>query len=40
MRGNFYKCGDHTVNPHWGSWAPVDKVDFHVPLLFGDLEIR
>ena len=40
MRGNFYKCGDHTENPHWGSWAPVEKVDFHVPQLFGDLEIR
>ena len=37
MRGNFYKCGDHTDNPHWGSWAPVEKVDFHVPHLFGDL---
>ena len=37
MRGNFYKCGDHTNSPHWGSWAPVEKVDFHVPHLFGDL---
>ena len=37
MRGNFYKCGDHTDSPHWGSWAPVEKVDFHVPHLFGDL---
>ena len=37
MRGNFYKCGDHTASPHWGSWAPVEKVDFHVPHLFGDL---
>ena len=39
MRGNFYKCGDHTDSPHWGSWAPVEKVDFHVPHLFGDLII-
>lgn len=39
MRGNFYKCGDHTENPHWGSWAPVERVDFHVPHLFGDLII-
>lgn len=37
MRGNFYKCGDHTDAPHWGSWAPVEKVDFHVPHLFGDM---
>lgn len=40
MRGNFYKCGDNTVQPHWGSWAPVEKVDFHVPELFGDFEIE
>lgn len=40
MRGNFYKCGDDTANPHWGSWAPIEKVDFHVPKLFGDIEIR
>lgn len=37
MRGNFYKCGDHTDAPHWGSWSPVERVDFHVPHLFGDL---
>lgn len=37
MRGNFYKCGDHTAAPHWGSWSPVEQVDFHVPHLFGDL---
>ncbi len=37
MRGNFYKCGDHTAHPHWGSWAPLERVDFHVPHLFGDL---
>jgi hypothetical protein len=36
MRGNFYKCGDHTASPHWGSWAPVERVDFHVPNLFGE----
>jgi len=39
MRGNFYKCGDHTDAPHWGSWAPIEKVDFHVPRLFGELII-
>jgi hypothetical protein len=40
MRGNFYKCGDDTAHPHWGSWAPIEKVDFHVPQLFGDLQVR
>jgi hypothetical protein len=37
MRGNFYKCGDHTESPHWGSWAEVERVDFHAPHLFGEL---
>ena len=37
MRGNFYKCGDHTEHPHWASWAAVDRVDFHAPHRFGDL---
>ena len=40
MRGNFYKCGDHTASPHWGSWAPVERVDFHVPHLFGEMVVR
>ncbi|MCE5188549.1 MAG: carbohydrate-binding family 9-like protein [Eubacteriales bacterium] len=39
MRGNFYKCGDDTKSPHWGSWAPIEKVDFHAPQCFGDIEI-
>jgi len=39
MRGNFYKCGDRTECPHWGSWAPVERVDFHAPHLFGDLAV-
>lgn len=35
-RGNFYKCGDHTSHPHWGSWAPVDvpRPSFHQPGFF------
>ena len=36
-RGNFYKCGDDGSHPHWGSWAPVDVFDFHVPRCFGTL---
>jgi hypothetical protein len=34
-RGNFYKCGDETSRPHWGAWAPVSAVNFHVPEEFG-----
>ncbi len=37
MKGNFYKCGDYTRQPHWGSWVPVRKLDFHDPECFGDL---
>ena len=40
-QGNFYKCGDRTSHPHWGSWAPVDtpnpsfhQPDFYQPLVF------
>ncbi len=40
-RGNFYKCGDRTSHPHWGSWSPVDtprpsfhQPDFYQPLRF------
>jgi hypothetical protein len=40
MRGNFYKCGDDTESPHWASWAPLERVDFHVPELFGEFVIQ
>ncbi|MEA4869166.1 MAG: carbohydrate-binding family 9-like protein [Christensenella sp.] len=40
MRGNFYKCGDHTEAPHWRSWRPLERVDFHVPSLFGELVVQ
>ena len=35
-RANFYKCGDRTSHPHWGSWAPVGtpRPNFHVPERF------
>jgi hypothetical protein len=38
-KGNFYKCGDHTSHPHWGSWAPVETPapDFHRPEFFAPL---
>ena len=38
-RGNFYKCGDHTSHPHWGTWAPMDTPQrgFHQPAFFQPL---
>jgi hypothetical protein len=37
IRGNFYKCGDETNTPHWGSWHTLGKnpVNFHQPETFG-----
>jgi len=37
MRGNFYKCGDETAVPHYGSWSKVtsDVPDFHRSEDFG-----
>ena len=39
MRGNFYKCGDSTVQPHYYSWNPVEteNPDFHQSAYFGKL---
>lgn len=39
MRANFYKCGDHTAEPHYIAWNPVtqENPDFHVPTFFGTL---
>lgn len=39
LRGNFYKCGDETDAPHYGSWNPVTRVpiDFHCPECFGEI---
>ena len=41
LRGNFYKCGEKTPQPHWGSWAKLsgDTPQLHQPAYFGDLEI-
>jgi hypothetical protein len=38
-RGNLYKCGDATSQPHWLAWAPVNvaQPDFHRPEYFGTL---
>lgn len=39
LRGNFYKCGDLTSEPHYLSWAPVtfERPNFHLPASFGTL---
>lgn len=41
LRANFYKCGDATDMPHYGSWHPIvaEKPDFHRPECFGELVI-
>ena len=38
MKGNFYKCGDETKYPHYGSWNEVisQKPNFHCPEFFGN----
>lgn len=36
-RANFYKCGDKTSHPHWGSWAPLQELNFHRPEDFGEI---
>ncbi len=39
MRANFYKCGDHTVKPHYATWNPVgtQTPDYHRPEFFGEI---
>ncbi len=41
FKGNFYKCGDETAVPHYGSWSRVGTKmpDFHRPEYFGRLVI-
>lgn len=39
-RGNVYKCGDETSHPHWISWAPLERLDFHSPSDFGLLKLE
>ncbi|MCY4215382.1 MAG: carbohydrate-binding family 9-like protein [Flavobacteriaceae bacterium] len=38
-RGNFYKCGDFTIEPHFLSWnqVPTKSPSFHQPNYFGTL---
>lgn len=39
-RANLYKCGDHTPNPHYASWNPIqaEKPAFHLPEFFGEIQ--
>lgn len=39
MRGNFFKCGDETVTPHYFAWNPIesDILDFHQSQWYGEL---
>ena len=39
IRGNFYKCADETVNPHYVTWSPVNlpAPDYHCPEHFGEI---
>ncbi len=38
-RGNVYKCGDSTSQPHWLSWSPVSALNFHLPECFGSFSL-
>ncbi len=40
--GNFYKCGDETAIPHYGSFAPMGSIDrgFHNPECFAKIILR
>ncbi|MEG0691491.1 MAG: carbohydrate-binding family 9-like protein [Oscillospiraceae bacterium] len=41
LRGNFFKCGDKTQNPHYGSFTKIDWAcpSFHRPQFFSDMII-
>lgn len=39
-RANFYKCGDDTSHPHWGSWEPLAERNFHDPSSFGVIRFK
>ncbi|MGI6717326.1 MAG: carbohydrate-binding family 9-like protein [Eubacteriales bacterium] len=41
FKGNFYKCGDETITPHYGCHYNINlpSPDFHCPKFFGDFVI-
>lgn len=42
IKGNFYKCADLSVTPHYGAHFPVNSAElgFHNPACFGNIIIR
>jgi hypothetical protein len=42
IMGNFYKCADETISPHYLSWNPIDAPapDFHRPEFFGEIHFQ
>lgn len=42
IKGNFYKCADSSVSPHYGAFFPVSTaaLGFHNPECFGKIIIR
>ena len=42
LSGNFFKCGDLTSQPHYGSWMPIQSPvpNFHLPEFFGELVLQ
>jgi hypothetical protein len=40
-RGNLFKCGDKTSQPHWASWSPIgSELRFHNPACFAPICLR
>ncbi|MEI7879952.1 MAG: carbohydrate-binding family 9-like protein [bacterium] len=40
-QANFFKCGDKTSHPHWGSWAPIgEELNFHKPEKFAPIHFQ
>jgi hypothetical protein len=41
LYANFYKCGDYTEIPHYGTWSEIglDGPDYHRPEFFSELVI-
>lgn len=39
IQGNFYKCADETLHPHYASWSPIALAEpnFHCPDFFGEI---
>ena len=42
LRGNFFKCGDETLQPHYMSWNRVESATpcFHLPAFFGTIVLK